>query len=483
MAPGLSRRVGRPRVPAVTTLREPETPSQKHTIRGGLLLAALFLFPAACGRAADASTSASAKAPADVPMPATHGRALSLPAEIGRLMFFDKSLSASGQMSCATCHDPDHAYGPPNDLPVQPGGPDGRARGLRAVPSLRYKEYTPAYADLLDNPDGISAPGPGGGFAWDGRANTLADQARLPLLSPVEMANASPADVVERVARAPYAAQFQRAFPAAAAFSDVGGAFEAVLGALEAFQREEPSFHPYTSKFDLRADNKLGGTFTPAEMRGFKVFVDPRRGNCASCHYHGAGLGGSSAVFTDYSYEAIGVPRREATAANTDAAAFDLGLCGPLRGDHPAGGAARNAFCGLFKTPTLRNVAARKVFFHNGVIHSLEQAVRFYATRDTAPEIWYPTVGGRPKARPDRTFPTYGLVKTQYIGGRVAKYDDLPPRYAANIDPQMPLDGRARGAKPPLAERDIQDLICFLETLTDGYQPPARPPTAGRCVE
>ena len=115
-------------------------------------------------------------------------------------MFFDKSLSASGAMSCATCHDPDHAYGPPNDLAVQLGGADGRTEGPRAVPSLRYKEYTPAYADLLDNPDGISAPGPGGGFAWDGRADTLAEQARLPLLRPPRWRTPAPTDVVRKIA-------------------------------------------------------------------------------------------------------------------------------------------------------------------------------------------------------------------------------------------------------------------------------------------
>jgi len=443
---------------------------------GGLLLAALSLFPAACNKAADASTAASAA----LALPAPPQDRLSPAARLGKKIFFDKSLSASGAMSCATCHDPDHAYGPPNDLAVQLGGPDGRAPGTRAVPSLRYKEYTPAWADLLDNPDGVSAPGPGGGFAWDGRANTLAEQARLPLLSPVEMANASPADVVAKLARAPYASLFVAAFPGVA-WSQVDRAFGAALRALEAFQREDPSFHPYTSKFDRRSDNKLGGTFMPAEARGFQLFVDTKRGNCASCHYHGAGLNGSSGVFTDYSYEAIGVPRNAALAANADPTAFDLGVCGPLRTDHA--GAAKNELCGMFKTPTLRNVATRKAFFHNGVMRSLEQAVRFYATRDTRPELWYPTVGGRPKTHNDGSFPTYGLVKAQLAGGKVRKYDDLPERYAANIDPQMPLDGRARGSKPPLGERDVQDLICFLETLTDDYQPPASPPTTGRCVE
>ncbi|HEX3695490.1 MAG TPA: cytochrome c peroxidase [Polyangia bacterium] len=442
------------------------------------LLAATGALGACRGRDAAASTppAGSPTTPIGGPLP------LSAAALVGRALFFDQALSASGQMSCATCHDPDHAYAPANGDAVQPGGPSGAGRGIRAVPSLRYKEYTPPYADLFDNPDGISAPGPGGGFAWDGRASTLAQQARLPLLSPVEMANASAAAVVGKVQAAPYADAFAGAFPELR-FTDTDAAFAKVLAALEAFQREDVSFHPYTSKFDRHADNKIGGTFTAAEARGFRVFIDEKTGNCAACHYVGPGLNGSSGLFTDFSYEAIGVPRNREIPANTDDEFFDLGLCGPARTDHLPSGRPSNEFCGLFKTPTLRNVATRGAFFHNGAMHSLEQAVRFYATRDTMPELWYPTVGGSPKARPDAAFPRYGLITAQFSGGVVRKFDDLPPRHRANLDVQRPLDGRPRGSKPPLGEREIADLLCFLETLTDGYQPPPTPPVSGPCVE
>src|SRR5262249_25007297 len=160
----------------------------------------------------------------------------------------------------------------------------------------------------------------------------------------------------------------------------------------------------------LYAGNKIGGTLTRAEMRGFKTFVDTRTGNCASCHFSGAGLNGSSGIFTDFSYSAIGVPRNREIEANGDPAYFDLGLFGPHRTAPPTPAGGDNRFCGSFKTPTLRNAATRRVFFHTGVIHSLEQAIRFYATRDTRPELWYPTVGG--KARPaDANFPKYGLVQ------------------------------------------------------------------------
>ncbi|HZV63327.1 MAG TPA: cytochrome c peroxidase, partial [Telluria sp.] len=350
----------------------------------------------------------------------------------------------------------------------------------RAVPSLRYTQYTPAYADLLDNPDGVSVPGPGGGLTWDGRAATLAEQARIPLLAANEMANASPQDVADKLRRAAYADLFAQAF-GKDALATADGALGNALAALQAFQLEDPSFHPYSSKFDLYAGNKIGGNLTAAETRGLKLFSDPNGANCASCHYQGAGLNGSSGLFTDFSYEAISVPRNPAIAANKDPAYFDLGVCGPNRSDHPAKADGSNPFCGLFKAPGLRNVATRSTFFHNGVIHSLEQAIRFYNTRDTMPQLWYPTVGGTPKATPDSNFPTYGLITTQYVGGTVQKFNDLPAAYRTNIDTQLPLDGRDVGSTPPMNDAQIADLICFLKTLTDGYKPSAAAPT-GACT-
>jgi cytochrome c peroxidase len=430
---------------------------------------------AAAGSGAQAGTGTS---------PSTPASTLSLAAQVGQKLFFDTSLSGSGKQSCASCHDPAYAYGPPNNLAVQLGGPSLTDSGNRAAPSLRYKEYTPPYADLLDNPDGISAPGPGGGFTWDGRAATLADQAAIPLLDPHEMANASGAAVAAKVQAASYAPLFLQAF-GAKAVADPAAAFKNVAAALQAFQLEDVSFHPFSSKFDLYAGNKLGGTLTPSETRGLKLFSDPNKGNCASCHYQGAGLNGSSALFTDFSYEAISVPRNPAIPANADAGFIDMGVCGPLRGDHLPGNSgtsgAADPFCGMFKAPTLRNVATRTSFFHNGIIHSLEQSIRFYNTRDTNPEIWYPTVGGTPKATPDANFPTYGLITTQYVGGTVQKFNDLPAAYRGNIDTQMPLDGRKAGSTPPMTDADISDLVCFLKTLTDGYQPSSQPST-GACT-
>lgn len=374
---------------------------------------------------------------------------LSLPAQVGKQMFFDTNLSASKQMACSTCHDPNNHYSQPagNTLAVQLGGPNLNQAGLRATPTLTYKDNTPAYSDLAENPDGVSANAPGGGYFWDGRADTLALQAQGPLLNPVEMANPSIQAVVTTLQNAAYASLFLQAF-GSNAFSNTQAAFNNAMAALQAYQLEDVSFHPYTSKFDLYMSNKVGGQFTASEANGLAVFLDPNRGNCDACHYSGPNFNGSQALFTDFTYEAIGVPRNTAIPANASrlglATSFDMGLC--HRTDHPA--LSNPTLCGMFKVPTLRNVAARNVFFHNGIFTSLSQVLQFYNTRDTDPGKWYPTVNGV-----------------------VQKFNDLPKAYLGNIDPQMPLDGRAPGSTPPMTDQELQDLEAFLNTLTDGYTP------------
>lgn len=446
---------------------------------------ATFLFAvlaaAACSKA-DGSVNVRQPPPGTPPVgpAAPLPRPLSAAAEVGKQLFFDRGLSASGEMACATCHDPAHAYGPANDLAVQLGGPRGTSPGLRAVPSLRYKEFTPGYRDTLDNPDGFSIPGPGGGFAWDGRADSLAEQAQAPLTSPFEMANTGAADVVARLRRSTSAPAFVRAF-GDAALASVDVAYEKLRLALQSFQIEDPSFHPYSSRYDLHLYGRPGGELTAAEARGLKVFKDEKTGNCSGCHLADASQDdGAPPQLTDYSFEAIGVPRNPQIPANRDRAHVDLGLCGPLRTDHTQ----LDEECGLFKTPTLRNVAVRRAFFHNGVMHTLEQAVRFYNTRDTRPELWYPTLGGHAKAKPDPDFPTYGLVTKPFAGGKVQKFDDLPARHRKNLDNQLPLDGRAAGARSPMTEQQVNDLICFLRTLTDADVVVSNaPPASLNCVD
>lgn len=299
--------------------------------------------------------------------------------ELGRKMFFDPSLSASGKISCATCHDPRFAYGPPNSLSVQPAGRDMKQWGHRAVPSLRYLQTIPAFTEhSFDETNGDESidNGPTGGLTWDGRVDRARDQAKIPLLSPYEMANQSPATVVRSVRQASYSKEFQGLNPDAA--------FERVLEAFEAWEQEPAEFYPYSSKYDAWLAGKT--ELSDQELRGLRLFTDPAKGNCAQCHIASRGANGTPPQFTDYGLVALGVPRNYAIPANSDSHWHDLGMCGPERRDLRA----RAEYCGRFMTPTLRNVALRKTFFHNGALHTLKEAVEFYVQRDTNPEKWYP---------------------------------------------------------------------------------------------
>jgi cytochrome c peroxidase len=361
---------------------------------------------------------------------------------LGREIFFDRSLSASGNTSCASCHDPAHAYGPPNALAVQLAGPDGRAKGLRAAPSLRYLQKVPPFTEHFfdtDGDDGIDQ-GPAGGHTWDGRARTLHEQAALPLLSPLEMANASPAAVVDKVRRAPYAAKLREAF-GARVLDDPSLAYDAVLLCLEVFQQDPAEFYPYDSKYD--AYLRRQAALSAEERRGLELFNDPAKGNCASCHPSSL-RNGAFPAFSDWGFIALGVPRNRAIAANADPKYSDLGLCGPMRTDL----AHRAEYCGRFRAPTLRNSARRKVFFHNGAVTSLEAAVRFYVERDSSPAKWYPR-------RKD---------------GTIERFDDLPPAYRGNLNREPPF-GPGIGDKPALDRSEIRAIVAFLATLSDGYRP------------
>ena len=486
------------------------------------VLCALSLILTACGGgggsdgtgSSPTSTTTGSGGTTSVAPPATV--TLSTAAQVGQQLFFDQNLSGNKNMACATCHNPQYAYGPPNSLAVQLGS-DPSVAGQRAVPSLRYKSMTPPYNDVADNPDGITQNAPGGGFMWDGRATTLATQVSLPLLNPLEMNNASAADVVKVVQNASYAALFQQAF-GSGVFANTDTAFTDIGLAIQAYETEDPSFAPYSSKFDLYESNKVGGTLTAAEMRGLELFNDTDKGaGCVACHYAGANFNGSVGLMTDFTYQAIGVPRNDTSIpdnpdpipSNTDTAYYDMGLCGPLNTIHSPGTATSGAgpdsltgvnvpdpYCGRFKVPTLRNVATRTAFFHNGVFHSLVQVVNFYNTRDTNPEYWYPSTGGDSSNMVQN--PSYALFPSAASGATATPFNDLPSAYQGNIDEELPMgqgqtdaggttaaDGaqaRPVHSTPQLTQQNIADLVCFLNTLTDGYQPPATTPTSGACV-
>lgn len=351
---------------------------------------------------------------------------------IGKEIFHDQRLSASGQMSCASCHAPQLGHASPLSAPVAFGGPGLNAPGLRVPPAIGYLKFNTAF--------GFDAEGtPTGGFFWDGRANSLAEQARKPFLAPNEMANADAQAVIVRLANASYAARFRQVF-GDTIFSDPEAAFDRVAYALERYQIEDKDFAPFSSKFD--AVNAGQASFTEQELRGLTWFNRADKGNCAACHPSTRPGNAPAALFTDFTYDSLGVPRNSAIAANADASFFDLGLCGPVRSDL----AGRTDLCGKFKVPSLRNVALRKRYFHNGRFDQLTDVVRFYVTRDSTnafnQPIWYPS----------------------------DFYDDLPPALRGNVNvTEAPYNRRGQAAA--LTEQEIADLVAFLKTLTDGYTP------------
>ena len=254
------------------------------------------------------------------------------------------------------------------------------------------------------------------------------------------MANADKASVVVKLAAAPYAAEFRRVF-GDRVFDDVDGAYQRMTLAIQQYEREDVEFNAFSSKYDafLRGQATLGDQ----ELRGLALFNAPDKGNCAACHPSARGSDGSPPLFADFSYDNLGVPRNPEIDRNADPAYFDLGLC--QRADLTA----RTELCGAFKVPSLRNVALRQALFHNGRFKTLKDALTFYVQRDTNPEKWYP------------------LARD----GSVQKFDDLPSAYRGNVNTTEGPYHRRPGDVPALSDAEIDDVIVFLRTLSDGYAP------------
>ncbi|HKA45098.1 MAG TPA: cytochrome c peroxidase [Burkholderiales bacterium] len=357
---------------------------------------------------------------------------------LGLRLFFDTSMSEPAGVACASCHDPRRAFTGNNSTMM------GVARGSRSdqfgkrdAPTLMYLATTPRFGSVERGGKRV----PSGGLFWDGRADTLEEQAKQPLVNEVEMNNADTPALIAKVARSAYAAEFRKVW-GDAIFDDPEAALDAVASSIAAFERTR-TFQPFTSKFDyvMRGEAK----FTEQEQRGWSLFTMPQKGNCAHCHIvDKASRDPTKSLFTDFSFHALGVPRSKRIPKNADPAFNDLGLCDrvPVSGAKPP--AKDPAACGLFKTPTLRNVTVTAPYMHNGFFENLRDAVAFYATRDTDPARWYPD-------------------------GK--KFNDLPAQYHANVNVDTPPYQRRPKQPPQLTDEEIDDIVEFLYTLTDGYKP------------
>jgi cytochrome c peroxidase len=350
---------------------------------------------------------------------------------LGKKIFFDQRLSEPPGTSCASCHDPAHAYSGTHGSHI--GVPLGSRPGhyaRRSTPSVLYMRYVSKFHYFED--DEAPAPEPRGGYFWDGRADSLAELVRQPLFNPDEMNAGSPRLLASKIASGPYAKEFGLALGRSAKPEAV---LHGVGVALEAFLKSD-EMTPATSKYDAYVRGQA--TLSEPERRGLEIFRDRRRGACAGCHrMTELSSNPAESPFSEYAYEAIALPRNRDLPANKDPATFDLGLCERKDLKTPSGDAR---YCSSFRIPSLRNVAVRESFGHNGIYKNLREVVAFYARRAVAPDRIYPA------------------------GQR---YDDIPVKYRANVNIYAPVYNRKEGAPPPMTEDEIDAVVAFLNTLTD----------------
>ncbi len=362
--------------------------------------------------------------------------------DLGRALFFDVNLSQDRTQSCATCHDPALAFidwrafvpanaAPRGSVPTRhlPGaasmGGDQRSLGDRNAPTASYAAKIPPLS-LNAQQDYV------GGLFWDGRANTLEDQAAGPPLNSIEMAMLDKEQVRQRLLEnINYGYAFKGLF-GADVLDDAEKAFTALTQAIAAFERTD-----FFSPFDSKYDRYLNGEYTPteAETLGMTLFFSNQFSNCNQCHQLQPRPEMGLETFSNYQYRNIGVPVNTALReANGRGATYvDRGLR-----DTP--GITDDAQTGRFRVPTLRNVALTGPYMHNGVFQDLRTVVLFYNK--------YLARGSKAQLNPE-TGENWGA-----------------PEVAENLALEELESGRALDAK------EIDGLVAFMRMLTDKrYEP------------
>ena len=418
---------------------KPFTPPVHRALRA-LAIPLLLALLSACGGGGSGAPASGAASLAATPLSAQDAT-LSRRELLGKLIANDTRLSEPQGLACVGCHNTATGFASNNGSNTgTPVGSLPTSVGLRNAMTNAYQALVPLFSF---RPDGDTLEAIGGHF-WDGRANTMAEQAIGPFLNTAEMNNPDLETVMGKIAQGSYAQLFRDEF-GAAIFQNPATAYQNVGQAIEAFERSA-QLAPFTSKYDamVRGQVKL----SPTEARGMALFNDPLRANCSGCHLMDPTTGNpQDSPFSEFTYYATGIPRNRAIPQNADPSFYDLGLCGPNRSKPtlPAGAPAGTnieQFCGKFRMPTLRNVSLRQTFMHNGFFRNLRDVVTFYSTRNSNPENFY---------------------------GPAGVANDLPAAYLGNIESvKAPFD-RKRNDGPLLSPTEIDDLLAFLRTLNDGF--------------
>lgn len=241
--------------------------------------------------------------------------------ELGRKLFFDPLLSSDRTVSCASCHKPEHAFADDVAFSLGVGG----AKGERNTPTLL-------------NVGGRTS------MFWDGRAETLEDQAVFPIDNPIEMN----LPIGEAIARLEASEDYKQLFGVA---YDGKITARTIGRALAAFQKTLTSFDTPYDSYNLGDDTAI----SESAKRGRLLFIG--RAKCADCH--------SGNDFTSERFRNIGL--------------FD----GAKLGDRGRGKVTGNpADDGQFKVPTLRNVGVTAPYMHNGMFATLRDVIAYYNEPD-----------------------------------------------------------------------------------------------------
>ena len=339
---------------------------------------------------------------------------LSKKEQLGKLLFFDENLSNPPGQSCGSCHDPKTGFADPDyDIPVSQGVIPQSRFGNRNTPTAAYVSFSPDFH--WDEEEEVYV----GGQFWDGREKDIVAQAKGPFLNILEMNNQDTLDLIIKVRYAVYAEMFEEVF-GFGSLDNLQRAFQYVAEAIGAYEASD-ELNRFSSKFDCQLSGNE--VFTEQELLGLQLFIAEDKGNCAACHPNTVGPYSKKPLFTDFTYDNLGTPKNPENpfyniplTFNPDGQNFiDYGLGGFLE---------KESEKGKVKVPTLRNVAITPPYMHNGVFKTLHEVVDFYNTRDV-------------KEWPE-------------------------PEVAANLNTDEMGD-------LGLTEIEIDAIVAFMETLTDGY--------------
>jgi cytochrome c peroxidase len=429
----------------------------------------------------------------------------SLEVQLGQILFSETNLSTPAGQSCASCHSAAEGFTFPNsDINEQYGVATGAITsrvGFRAVPTIAYaaflKKGPPHYKKDLQTYIG--------GLFWDGRATDLANQATFPFQNANEMNDlvhnmGSPALVVQNLQATPEAGLFTEVFGPKIFSKPTLTVFNDLTKAIAAFE-ESAQISPFTSKYDAYIAGRA--QFTPEELDGLRLLTGSWSGRpggppykkmaqCIQCHAIPSDPSQGPDLFTNTCFANDGVPKNpnnpyyEETDVKTDPAGYnplgkkfiDLGLgdylypeMGLPSGNMGPGNNGQGDFLainGTFKAPTLRNVDLRpypgfvKAYFHNGVFKDLKTVVHFYNARNLTTE---------PGEVIDFTQPN---PYANLVGVPLFPEPEYPSPVTMQNPQGLPGSSTNQMGNLGLTDQEENDIVAFLQTLSDGYEPSNR---------